>query len=123
MEEDEVKGEIMKKKIELALNCNSKEFSKAYREYKEAEARFNKLYEPFKEKLLEVYDTDSEMAKIIIIDDLKITHVSASTRTSVDTKKLKEEEPEIAKKYTKTTNVKATLKLEDLIMASAPRLD
>ena len=41
-----------------------------------------------------------------------MTYVSPSTRTIVDTKKLKEEEPDIAKKFTKTSTVKATIRLE-----------
>lgn len=42
---------------------------------------------------------------------IKITYVAPTTRTSVDSAKLKKELPEIAEKYTKTSNVKASLRI------------
>ena len=44
-------------------------------------------------------------------DNLKITYIAEQTRATIDTKKLKEDLPEIAEKYTKETKVKATLKI------------
>ena len=52
------------------------------------------------------------MPKSIVVGGAKLTYVSPSTRTTVDTKKLKEEEPELAKKYSKTSLVSATIRLE-----------
>lgn len=43
-----------------------------------------------------------------------MTYVSPSTRSSIDSKKLKEEEPAIAEKFTKTTNVTASVRIEEL---------
>ena len=45
---------------------------------------------------------------------MKLTYVSPSERKTIDSKKLKEEEPEIAKKFTKTTNVKASVRIEEV---------
>ena len=45
---------------------------------------------------------------------VKLTHVSPSTRSTIDNKKLKEEEPELAKKFTKVTNVSASIRLEEI---------
>lgn len=42
-------------------------------------------------------------------DFVKITYKAASTRTSVDSTKLKKEQPDIYNKYLKTSNVKASV--------------
>lgn len=98
-----------------ALNCDPEEFSKRYLAYKKAKEKFDKLYEPFKAEILKIYETDKELPKTIRVGGgVKITYVSPSTRTTIDSKKLKEEEPELAKKFSKTTNVSATLRLEDI---------
>lgn len=44
-------------------------------------------------------------------DLLKITYIAPSTRTTIDGTKLKKEMPEIAEKYTKTSNVKASIRI------------
>ena len=45
-------------------------------------------------------------------DDIKITYIAETTRTNVDTTKLKKEHPEIAEAYKKVSQVKATVKIE-----------
>ena len=45
-------------------------------------------------------------------DILKITYVEPTTRTSIDSKKLKEELPAIAEKYTKVSQVKGSVRIE-----------
>ena len=45
-------------------------------------------------------------------DILKVTYVEPTTRTTIDSKKLKEELPAIAEKYTKTTVVKGSVRIE-----------
>ena len=96
------------------LDCKPNEFYEKYKNYKKAEAEFKKSYEPFKQNLLKLYETGNEIPKSITIEGMKLTYVSASIRNSIDSKKLKEEEPELAKKFTKSTNVAATLKIEDM---------
>ena len=44
-------------------------------------------------------------------ENVKLTYVAPTTRTSIDSAKLKKELPEIAEKYTKTSNVKASLRI------------
>ena len=44
-------------------------------------------------------------------ENIKISYVAPTTRTSIDSAKLKKELPEIAEKYTKTSNVKASLRI------------
>ena len=100
--------------LRAALNCESEEFYQKYRDMKKAEEDFNAIYTPFKERLLSIYKDKPDLPKNIIIGGLKLTHVSPSTRTTIDSKKLKEEEPELVKKYSKTSNVKATIRLEEV---------
>ena len=59
-----------------------------------------------------LYDTmEKEGVKTVDRGKLKITYVAPSTRTSVDSKKLQKEEPEIYKKYVKTTTVAGSIKI------------
>lgn len=109
MNEEELKGAV-----KAVLNCEPDEFYKRYKKYKKAEAEFKELYEPFKESFVKLYENHKDMPGSVIIGGAKITYVSPSVRTSIDSKKLKEEEPELAKKYTKTTNVAATIRLEEV---------
>lgn len=44
-------------------------------------------------------------------DVLSVTYVAPTTRTSIDSTKLKKEMPEVAEKYSKTSNVKASIKI------------
>ena len=44
-------------------------------------------------------------------ESIKITYVAPTTRTAIDSTKLKKELPEIAEKYAKTSNVKASLRI------------
>lgn len=44
-------------------------------------------------------------------ESIKITYVAPTTRTAIDSTKLKKEMPEIAEKYAKTSNVKASLRI------------
>ncbi len=44
-------------------------------------------------------------------DLIKITYVAPTTRTAIDSTRLKKDLPEIAEKYTKTSNVKASLRI------------
>ena len=65
------------------------------------------------DKVKEVlYDTmGKEGVKTVDRGKLKITYVAPSTRVSVDSKKLQEKEPEIYKKYVKTTTVEGNIKI------------
>lgn len=99
--------------IKQALDCEPELFEEVYNDYKKAQEKFNTIYEPFKERLIKLHEDYPDIAKTIIIGDAKLTYVSPSTRRTIDTKKLKEEEPSIAAKYTKSTDVKATIRMED----------
>ena len=102
------------KDFQNALNCEPDEFYKKYREMKKAEADFNAIYEPFKENLIKLHEKRPDLPKSVVVGGTKLTYVSPSTRTSIDGKKLKEEEPELARKFTKISQVKATIRLEEV---------
>lgn len=44
-------------------------------------------------------------------DKIRLTYVGPTTKTSIDSAKLKKDLPEVAEKYTKTSNVKASLRI------------
>ena len=110
----EEQDEDIRAQIRSTLNCKPEEFAEKYAAYKKAEAEFKELYEPFKTNLLNLYNNTSDLPKTVIVGGVKVTYVSPSTRTSIDSKKLKEEEPELAKKFSKTTDVAATIRLEGI---------
>lgn len=102
--------------MQSALGCSVDEFCNAYKKYKEAEKEFNDLYIPFKTKLLKIYEdhADQPIPTRNVIGGLTMTYIAPSTRTVIDSKKLKEEEPELVKKYSKTTRVSPTFRLTDI---------
>ena len=79
---------------------------------KSKEEELNLLKEKV-DKVKEVlYDTmGKEGVKTVDRGKLKITYVAPSNRTSIDSKKLQKEEPEIYKKYVKTTTVEGNIKI------------
>ena len=107
--------ESYRKAIVSALNCHPDEFCKKYQAFKKAEEEFTKIYEPFKEKLIELHKDIPKIPSVVVVGGVKLTYVSPSVRNSVDTKKLKEEEPELVKKFTKTTNVKASVRIDGVV--------
>lgn len=94
-----------------ALGCDPDNFVEAYTTYKTAEENFKKLYEPFKENLIKLHERQADLPNNLMVGEIKVTYVAPNTRTSIDTKKLKEEEPELAKKFTKTSQVSASIRL------------
>lgn len=96
------------------LGCDPEEFIAKYKSYKQAKTDFDILFERAKNNLLELYENGVEDGfpfTISIGEGVKLTYVRQSMRTSIDNKKLKEEEPEIAKKYTKYTIVNPTIRI------------
>lgn len=106
--------EEIKTMVQSVLNCEPEEFYKKYKKYKKAEKEFNELFEPFKKGLVQLYSEQSGLPHSIIVGGAKLTYVSPSTRSTVDSKKLKEEEPEIAKKFTKSISVNASIRIEEI---------
>ena len=108
-----MKDEEIKDLVQSVLNCEPEEFYKKYKKMKKAEEEFHKLYDPFKKGLIQLYDEYNDIPHTVIINGVKVTYVSPSVRTSIDSKKLKEEEPDIAKKFSKQTSVSASVRIEE----------
>ena len=90
------------------------ELNLLFRPQVKATEEFDKVFVPFKENIIKLHEQNEYLPKTVIVDGVKVTYVSPSIRNTIDSKKLKEEEPELAKKYTKATNVKATVRLEKI---------
>ena len=111
---EEVSNDI-EKAFRQAMICDPDEFARRYTEYKEAKAKFDEVYEPFKLNLLSLYKDNPHIPKSMIVGGkVKLTHVASNIRNTIDSKKLKEEEPELAKKFTKETKVSASIRLEEV---------
>jgi hypothetical protein len=108
-----MKDEEIKSMVQSVLNCEPDEFYKKYKKYKKAEEEFNAIYEPFKEGLIQLHEDHNDLPNTVIVGGAKLTYVSPTTRSTIDSKKLKEEEPELVKKYTKVSNVKASVRIEN----------
>ena len=119
IEEDVTDEDAKKAAVRAAFtSCTPNEFYEKYKKYKQAEAEFNAVYEPLKQNLIQLHKTMPGLEHTItlngLLDGLGLTYVSPNVRTSIDTKRLKEEEPELVKKYTKTTQVEASIRLNSI---------
>lgn len=107
--EEEVRSAVIS-----VLNCKPEEFAKKYSKYKKAKAEFEEMFEPVKDAIIQVHAGRTDLPKSIIIGGVELTYVSPSVRNSIDSKKLKEEEPELAKKFTKATTVNASVRINGI---------
>ena len=62
-----------------------------------------------KQKLLEAMEAYG--VKVFETDIIKMTYVAPTTRTTIDSTKLKKEHPDIAEQYSKTSNVSASVRV------------
>lgn len=95
----------------VAKDLMPKDFVKKYKQMKKLEAEIKEAEDKFKENLLQMFESIPVLeTNTVALDGLKFTYVSPSTRTSVDSKRLKEEYPEIYAKVIKTSNVKSSIR-------------
>ena len=88
------------------------ELEELMQDIKSKEEELNLLKEKVDKIKETLYGTmEKEGIKTVDRNKLKITYVAPSTRVSVDSKKLQKEEPEIYKKYVKTTTVAGSIKI------------
>ena len=88
------------------------ELQELMEDIKSKEEELNLLKEKVDKVKETLYGTmEKEGIKTVDRNKLKITYVAPSTRVSVDSKKLQKEEPEIYKKYVKTTTVAGSIKI------------
>ena len=84
-------------------------YGEKYRLYKSLEHELKDMEATFKDKLVDALENSNEL-KSLETQGIKFSFVKGSVRTSIDSKKLQEEEPAIYEKYLKETQVKSTYK-------------
>lgn len=102
-------GAVVNKSIDTFLKTNED----TLREIRDFEIQLTKLTEQktiLKEKLLKAMQEFN--IKSFQNDYIKLTYIAPTTRESIDSKALKANEPEIAKKYLRVSEVKASVKVE-----------
>lgn len=103
IEDNDVRNDIIRRlDIEAVVQKNILELEEQSKRIKE-QAEQNRAF------LLDVF-TKYDI-KSVKLENLTFTRVDATSRKIIDTTKLKNELPEIYDKYTKTSNVKAYLKI------------
>jgi predicted phage-related endonuclease len=94
------------KNNEITINQN---FIKEYKKFKKLQLKMDlaekELKEILKEKMQEIGKTS------IIKDGISVIYKKGTTRTSIDTKRLKEKLPDIYEKYSKTSDVSASISI------------
>lgn len=118
---DEMEEVISEKSIEelrrsvlATLNCKPDEFARKYNAYKIAKAEFEEIFEPVKDVMITIHKDRPDLPNTLVVGGVKLTYISPSTRSSIDSKKLKEEEPELAKKFTKISKVSASVRIDGI---------
>lgn len=109
--ECERKGEIYKQELKV----NDSQLTQLY----EIEALIKGIEEQKKQAELKALELRSALLEAMEQngvssfenENIKLTYIAPSVRTNIDSAKLKKEMPQIAEKYTKQTNVKASLRI------------
>ena len=95
----------------VAKDLMPKDFVKKYKQMKKLQAELDEMENNFKQNLIQMFESIPCLeTNSVAIDGLKFTYTKPSTRTGVDSNKLKEEYPEIYAKCLKTSPVKSSIK-------------
>ncbi len=100
--------EYKNNKVEIA-----EEAVKKLRKLEEKRLEAELAMKTFKEELLELME-QNDFKESFEVKGMKVTYKKASQRTSLDSKKIKEELPDIYDKYLKTSDVKSSISIEFL---------
>ena len=111
---EEMANEELRRSVLSVLNCKPEEFAKKYNAYKIAKTEFEELFAPVKDTILSVHETNADLPKTVIVGGVKLTYIAPSVRSVIDSKKLKEEEPELVKKFTKISKISASVRVEGI---------
>lgn len=97
-------------KVENGEILVAQDFTKAYAEFQKKALEMDLKIKEVKEKIKTAMEKNN---KSFYEDDfIKISYRKATTRTSVDSKRLKEELPDIYEEYSKTSNVASSVSVE-----------
>ncbi len=78
-------------------------------EFNKEKLKMDLVEKELKEKLKEAMENNNVTK--LEFGELKVSYRNASTRTTVDSKKLKEELPDIYEEYSKTSNVSSSISI------------
>ena len=95
------------------INTNSEQYKAAARDNLAGIIEAEMMMKELKEEILEKME-EKGFQESFETNGLKVTYKKASTRSSIDSKKLKEEEPSVYEKYLKESPVKSSISLEFL---------
>ena len=96
---------------DFARGIIPEKFAKEYKKMKKLQEQMTRTENMIKNKLIEMFESTPALdKKYVAVDGLKFTYVGPSQRNTVDTKKLKEEYPEIYKKVATKSNVKSQIR-------------
>lgn len=87
----------------------NKEFIEEYKNFMRLSLAMNLKLKEFKEELKEAFELTGRTDKPILLDGFSATYRKGSVRTTIDTKRLKAEQPEIAKQYEKISEASASV--------------
>ena len=79
-------------------------------EFKKQEARMKMLTQQLNEELLKAMEENGVVN--LEFGELKVSYKKGHTRDTIDTKALKEYSPELAEKFTKTSEVKSSVTIK-----------
>ena len=89
------------------------EVIKKLRKLEEKRLEIELTMKTFKEDLLELME-QNDMKESFEMGNMKVTYKKATQRTTLDSKKIKEELPDVFEKYSKTSDVKSSISIEFL---------
>lgn len=97
-------------KVEDGKIVVAQEFTKAYAEFQKQALEMDLKVKEVKEKLKQAMEDNG----VLNYEDdfIKVIYKKAYTKSSVDTKRLKEDLPDIYEEYSKTTNVSSSISVE-----------
>ena len=107
-------GELTTEQVldDFARGIIPEKFAKEYKKMKKLQEQITRTENIIKSKLIEMFESTSITTdkKYVAVDGLRFTYVGPSKRDTIDSKKLKEEYPEIYKKVIKHSNVKSQIR-------------
>lgn len=87
----------------------AQEIVKQIVEFEKEKLKMDLIQKEVKEKLKEAMEQNNVVK--LDLGELKVSYRSPSTRTTIDSKKLKEDLPDIYEEYSKTSNVSSSISM------------
>lgn len=100
-------------KVENNKISISEETIKKLRDYAEIQLEADMFMKELKENLLNLMESNG-IQESFEVGGLKVSYKKPSQRTTLDSKKIKEDLPDIYDKYSKTSDVKSSVSLDFL---------